>query len=180
MSKRAAIRYAKAILQQAGEKNTQEVVFGDMQSVYDTIQNSRDLQLALQSPVIKEEDKRKVLLEVFKNQDALTHSLIQVLVNNKRASLLSDVSKSYIELYQEQQGVKDVTVITAVPLSDEMDKKVRAKIKELTGSDSIVLRNEVDSDILGGFVLRIGDIQYDASIINNFRKLKEEFKNQYN
>src|SRR5699024_9491464 len=131
MSKRAAIRYAKAMMQEAGEKNTREVVFGDMQSVYETIENSRDLQLALQSPVIKEEDKRKVLLEVFKNQDSLTHSLIHVLVENKRASLLAEVSKSYIELYQHQKGIKDVTVITAVPLTPEMDEKVRAKVKEL-------------------------------------------------
>lgn len=180
MSKRAAIRYAKAMLQQAGENNTREVVFGDMRSVYNTIKHSRDLQLALQSPVIKEEDKRKVLLEVFKNQDSLTHSLINVLVDNKRASLLTEVSKTYIELYQEQEGVKNVTVITAVPLTEEMDVKVRAKVKELTGSDSIVLKNEVNPEILGGFVLRVGDVQYDASIINNFRKLKEEFKNQYN
>lgn len=180
MSKRAAIRYAKAVLQEAGEKNTQEVVFGDMQSVYDTIQNSRDLQLALQSPVVKEEDKRKVLLEVFKNQDALTHSLINVLVNNKRASMLSDVAQTYVALYQEQKGMKNVVVITAVALTQEIEDKVRAKAKELTGSDQIVLNNEVNPDILGGFILRIGDVQYDASIINNFRKLKEEFKNQSN
>src|SRR5690554_7229030 len=79
------IRDAKAVLQQASESNKQEVVFGDMQSVYHTIQNSRDLQLALQSPVVKEEDKRQALLEIFKDKGALTLSLINILVTNKRA-----------------------------------------------------------------------------------------------
>lgn len=180
MSSRAAIRYAKAMLQKANETNTQEVVFGDMQSVYDTIQGSRDLQLALQSPVIKGEDKKKVLLEVFKNQGPLTHSLIDVLVENKRTAMLSNVTRSYIQLYNEQMGIKVATVITAVPLSDELENKVMAKVKELTGSETVTLKNEVDPEILGGFVLRIGDVQYDASIINQFRKLRKEFKNQYN
>lgn len=180
MSRRAAIRYAKAVLQQASESNTQEVVFGDMQSVHDTIQSSRDLQLALQSPVIKEEDKRKVLLDVFKDKGELTLSLINILVTNKRAAMLSAVSKSYVELYRDQKGIKDVTVISAVPLTPEMEDKVMTKVKELIGTDSVTLNNEIDADILGGFILRIGDVQYDASITNQFRKLKKEFKNQYN
>jgi len=180
MSRRAAIRYAKAVLQQASESNTQEVVFGDMQSVHDTIESSRDLQLALQSPVIKEEDKRKVLLDVFKDKGELTLSLINVLVTNKRAAMLAAVSKSYVELYRDQKGIKDVTVISAVPLTPEMEDKVMTKVKELSGTDSVTLNNEIDADILGGFILRIGDVQYDASITNQFRKLRKEFKNQYN
>lgn len=180
MSRRAAIRYAKAVLQKASENNTQEVVFGDMQSVHDTIQSSRDLQLALQSPVVKEEDKRQALLEIFKDKGALTLSLINILVTNKRAAMLSAVSKSYISLYRDQKGIKDVTVISAVPLTPEMEEKVLAKVKELIGADTVTLHNEIDPDILGGFILRIGDVQYDASIANQFRKLRKEFKNQYN
>jgi F-type H+-transporting ATPase subunit delta len=101
--------------------------------------------------------------------------MINVLVNNKRASILAEVSKSYIELYQEQQGVKDVTVITAISLTDAMEKKVMAKVKELTGSDSVNLKNIIDPKILGGFVLRIGDVQYNASIANQLGNLKREF-----
>ena len=180
MSSRAATRYAKAVLQKAHEDNTQEVVFGDMQSVYDTIQGSRELQVALQSPVIKAEDKKKVLLTIFSGQSEMTHSLINVLIQNKRVAILSDVTKSYMDLYNEQHGVKDATVITAVPLTEELETKVMAKIKELTGSESVTLKNEVDPEIIGGFILRVEDVQYDASILNQFRNLKKEFKNQYN
>lgn len=180
MSRRAAIRYAKAVLQQANENNDQDVVFGDMQSVYNTIEASRDLQLALQSPVVKEEDKRTVLLNVFKDKGKLTQAMINVLVNNKRASMLAEVSKSYVALYQNQKGIENVTVISAVPLTAEMEEKVLAKAKTLTESESVTLKNEINPEILGGFILRIGDVQYDASITNQFRKLRKEFKNQYN
>lgn len=180
MSSRAAIRYAKALLQNANENNTEAVMFGDMQSVYNTIQGSRELQVALQSPVIKAEDKKEVLLKVFSGQSEATHALIQVLVNNKRTAMLTEVTKSFMDLYNEQQGVKIATVTTAVPLTDDLEKKVMAKVKSMTGSEAITLKNVVDADILGGFILRVGDVQYDASILNQFRNLRKEFKNQYN
>lgn len=176
MSNRAASRYARALIQKADETQTREVVFGGMQSVYDTIQGSRELQLAIQSPIIKEEEKKKFLLEIFKNQGESTRSLIDVLVENKRTNLLPKVAESYIRLYEEAKGIQNATVITATPLTEELEKKVLSKIAELTKSDHINLKNEVDPGILGGFILRTGDIQYDASIVNQFRKLRKEFE----
>jgi F-type H+-transporting ATPase subunit delta len=175
MSNRAAIRYAKAILQSANQNNTGAVLFGDMQSVYDTIQGSRELQTVLQSPVIKAAEKKQALLSIFNGQSETTHSLINLLVENKRTSLLSRVAKSYINLYNEMQGVKVANVTTAVPLSSDLEANVISKIKELTGSEKVNLKSEIDPTIIGGFILRVGDVQYDASIANQFRKLKKEF-----
>ena len=172
---RAAIRYAKAILQKANENNTEAVVFGDMQSVSTTIEDSRELQAVLQSPIIKANDKKQALLKIFSGQSEITHSLINILVDNKRTSLLSNVAKSYIDLYNEEQGVKVATVITAIPLSSELESKVMEKVKELAGSEKVTLKNEIDPTIIGGFVLRVGDIQYNASIANQLGNLKREF-----
>lgn len=172
---RAAIRYAKAILQKANENNTEAVVFGDMQSVYNTIEESRDLQTVLQSPVIKANDKKEALLKIFKGQSEATHALINILVENQRTALLGEVAKSYIQLYNEAQGVKVATVITAVPLSADLETKVMAKVKELTGSEKVTLKNEIDAAIIGGFILRVGDIQFNASIANQLGNLKREF-----
>src|SRR5690606_27539004 len=99
---RAAIRYAKAILQKANENNTEAVVFGDMQSVFKTIEGSRELQSVLQSPVIKNTDKREALLKIFSGQSEATHALIKILVDNKRLPLLGNVAKSYIEIYNDK------------------------------------------------------------------------------
>src|SRR5690606_12522994 len=141
---RAAIRYAKAILQKAKEDNTEAVLFGDMQSVYKTIEDSRELQTVLQSPVIKANDKKEALLRIFNGQSETTHALINILVANKRTVLLGEVAKSYIDLYNDEQGVKVATVITAVPLSSELEDKVMAKVKELTGSEKVTITSEVD------------------------------------
>jgi F-type H+-transporting ATPase subunit delta len=172
---RAAIRYAKAILQKANENNTEAVLFGDMQSVYYTIEGSRELQTVLDSPVIKANDKKVALLKIFSEQSQITHSLINLLVANKRTPLLGKVAKSFVDLYNEQEGVKVATVTTAVPLSDELERKVMDKVKELTGSEKVTLRSEIDPAIIGGFILRVGDIQYNASIANQLGNLKREF-----
>lgn len=172
---RAAIRYAKALLQTTEQTDTGAVIFEDMQSVYKTIDDSRELQALLQSPVIKENDKKRALLAIFSKQSNVTHSLINVLVDNKRTALLAKVAKSYIDQYNEQEGVKVATVTTAVPLSAELETKIMAKVKELTGSEKVTLNSVINPDIIGGFILRVGDIQYNASISNQLGNLKREF-----
>ena len=96
MSSRAAVRYAKALFESAEALNIQELIYGDMKSVYDTIQGSRELQVALQSPVIKVEDKQQILQKIFADSNELTQSLIQTLAANKRTELLSGVSQSFL------------------------------------------------------------------------------------
>jgi F-type H+-transporting ATPase subunit delta len=90
---RASIRYAKAVLQQANEAKEAEVVFNDMQTVHDTIQSSTELQGVLGSPVINSTDKKNALLAIFDKQSKTTKSLINVLVENQRTSLLGGVAK---------------------------------------------------------------------------------------
>ncbi len=175
MSKRAAIRYAKAVLQKAEENNTQNVMFGDMQSVKATLDGSKELQNMLQSPVIKAEDKKEALLKIFSGKSNLTKNLIQVLVINQRLNLLGGVAESYINLYNEAQGVKVAEVTTAVPLTSELKETVLVKVKELTGSTSVTINNIIDTTIIGGFILRVGDLQYNASIANKLNRIKREF-----
>ncbi len=175
MSKRAAIRYAKAVLQKAEEDNTQNVMFGDMQSVKATIDGSKELRNMLQSPIIKAEDKKEALLKIFSNQSDLTKNLIRVLVVNQRLAILGGVAESYVNLYNEAQGVKVAEVTTAIPLTSELKDTVLAKVKELTGSTSVTLNNIIDTTIIGGFILRVGDLQYNASIANKLNRIKREF-----
>jgi len=178
MSTKAGIRYAKAVLQQATENQTAAVVFGDMESIRATLDGSKELRNVLKSPVVKIKDKKEALLSIFKDTSDLSKSLIKILVQNKRVNALAAVALSYINLYNDSQGVKVADVTTAVALSSELEAKVLAKVKELTGSDNVSLRNEIDPNIIGGFILRVGDLQYNASIANQLRSIKREFSKQ--
>ena len=175
MSSRAAIRYAKAVLDQANHANISEVVFGDMKSIQATLAGSKELRVVLQSPVVKAEDKKQALLQIFEKNSDVTKALIQILTSNKRINLLGGVALAYVDLYNDSKGVKTATVITAVTLTPEIEAKVLSKLKEITGSENITINNTIDERIIGGFILRVGDLQYNASIANQLGNLKREF-----
>lgn len=171
---RAAIRYAKAVLSLASDQNAAEAVNKDMKHIANTVAESKDLSDMLQSPVIPSSTKKAVLLEVFKNSNKSTLGLIEILVSNNRVAILSDVATKYNKLFDASKGIELATVTTAVAISADLKKQVLAKAKELTGKD-VEVENIIDESIIGGFILRIGDIQYNASIANKLNKLKREF-----
>ncbi|XMO87860.1 ATP synthase F1 subunit delta [Algibacter sp. AS12] len=171
---RAAIRYAKALLSLATDQKTTDVVNNDMKLIADTVAGNKELNDMLQSPVITSSDKKAVLLEVFKGSDKSTLDLISTLSTNNRISILQHVASKYNQLFDESKGIQIATVTTAVELTADLKKKVLAKAKELTGKD-VEVENIIDESILGGFILRIGDTQYNASVANQLNKLKQEF-----
>ena len=175
MSSRAAIRYAKAVLDQANHANISEVVFGDMKSIQATLAGSKELRVVLQSPVVKAEDKKQALIQIFDTNSDVTKGLIQILTRNKRINLLGGVAGAYVDLYNNSKGVKVATVITAVAITPEIEANVLSKVKQMTGSENVTINNTINESIIGGFILRVGDLQYNASIANQLGNLKREF-----
>ena len=171
---RAAIRYAKAVLSLASDNKVADKVNADMKQIASAIATNSDLNAMLQSPVVRSSDKLSVLKAVFGDANNATTNLINTLITNKRIALLGDVANKYNHLYDALRDTQVAKVTTATPLTKDLEKKVLDKVKELTGKSTEIM-NTVDESILGGFVLRVGDFQYDASIANKLNKLKREF-----
>lgn len=171
---RAAIRYAKAVLSLASDNKVADKVNADMKQIASAIATNSDLNAMLQSPVVRSSDKLSVLKAVFGDANNATTNLINTLITNKRIALLGDVANKFNHLYDALRDTQVAKVTTATPLTKDLEKKVLAKVKELTGKSTEIM-NTVDESILGGFVLRVGDLQYDASIANKLNKLKREF-----
>ncbi|MGY0391302.1 ATP synthase F1 subunit delta [Bizionia sp. KMM 8389] len=171
---RAAIRYAKAVLSLATEKQVAEAINTDMVLIAKTLKANSELQEAINNAVIKSEAKKAILLQVFPDVNAMVVELFKVLDANKRLDLIEAVAVKYTELFDIQNGKETAVVTTAVPITSDVETKVLAKIKELTNK-AVTVKNIVDESILGGFILRVGDIQYNASIANKLDKLKREF-----
>lgn len=173
---RAAIRYAKAILAVAQEKGATAEVGADMNLIETTIANNLELNTFLQNPTISSEAKENVLKEVFAATNDTTHKLFQLLAENKRFEILPAIAAEYSKLMDQLNNVEVAEVTTALPLDAEMEAKVLAKIKEFT-SKTVTIKNIVDQSIIGGFILRIGDQQFNASIANRLKVLKRELSN---
>jgi len=171
---RAAIRYAKAVLSLATDQNKAEAINNDMKLMAKTIADNIELGNMLDNAVIKSETKKATLLAVFHNLNEISSNLFDVLISNKRLNILNDVAIQYSVLFDEFKGKQVAKVTTAIPMTKELEVKVLAKIKELTNKE-ITLENIVDETILGGFILRVGDKQYNASVSDKLNKLKREF-----
>ena len=175
-STRAAIRYAKAILDLAHSKNVAEAVANDMKTISTTIANNQELSTFILNPTMKVEVKENALLEVFADSNAVTKGLFHLLFENKRFEILGEIASEYNNLNDEANGVQVAKVTTAIVMDADLEAKVLAKIA--TFSDKkITIENTVDPSIIGGFILRIGDKQYNASIANRLQVLKRELSN---
>lgn len=175
-NKRAANRYAKALLELAQEQKQTNQVFADMEQIKATISQSKDLRNVLRSPVIKPSAKHNVVKAVFTEATPETQNLFKILIDNNRINILETIVACYIEHYNSLKNIKSATVTTAEALTPEMEQKVLAKVKEVTGSEAS-LKNIVDQSILGGFILRVDDVQYDASVSGKLNTLRNKFKN---
>lgn len=173
---RAAIRYAKAVLDFASEKKVADKVEQDMRTIASVISENTELQQVLSSPVVKSEVKKNTLTEIFKESNEITLGLLETLTSNKRIDMLKEVAYKYIILYEKMKGEDVAYVTSAVPLTAELEKKILAQVTKLTGN-KVTIENTVDVSIVGGFVLRVGDLQYDASVANKLNGLKREFTN---
>ena len=171
---RAAIRYAKAILSLATDNQKAEAVQVDMALIGQSIANNASLENALKSPVVKLLEKAAVLDALFPSVSSESKSLFTTLVSNKRVNILGQIATQYGILYDQVNNKENAFVTTAIPMTSELEEKVMAKLKTLTTKE-VTLRKSVDANILGGFVLRVGDLQYDASVSNQLNTLKRKF-----
>jgi F-type H+-transporting ATPase subunit delta len=173
---RAAIRYAKAILEIAQSKGVAQTVSSDMKMIASTISKNAELSSFIENPTLTVDQKQNALLEVFATSDAVTKMLFRLLFENKRFEILEAIAVSYNALFDEMNGVVVAKVTTAIEMDEALEAKVLAKIATLSDK-KITIENTVDPSIIGGFILTIGDQQYNASVANRLQVLKRELSN---
>lgn len=173
---RAAIRYAKAIIEIAESKKAAIQVAADMALITATINTNAELNTFIQSPTINVDQKESVLLEVFSNANGVTKSLFHLLKENKRFEILYAIALEYNKLFDIMNGVEVAKVTTAIAMDAALEAKVSAKIATFSNK-KITIENTIDPSIIGGFILRIGDKQYNASVANRLQVLKRELSN---
>jgi F-type H+-transporting ATPase subunit delta len=173
---RAAIRYAKAILETAVSSGKASQVNDDMLSIAASIAGSVELSEFLSSPIITSDVKMNALKEVFASIQSETHSLFRLLQENKRFEILAPIASKYTQLFDEMNGVEVAKVTTVFPMNADLEAKVLAKVATISNK-KVTIENTVDPTIIGGFILRIGDKQYNASVANRLQELKREFSN---
>lgn len=166
----ASRRYAKALLLLAAEANQADAVLKELDGVRATIAGSSDLRAVLGSPVIKPEKKGAVVKAVFPSSSDLVSRVIDLLAERQKLSLLPDIALTYIQLYNEANGIAEVLLTSAEPLTDELTLSVKTALERKTGK-KVNLRSSVDPSLIGGITVQIGDTMFDGSVRHSLEKL---------
>jgi F-type H+-transporting ATPase subunit delta len=176
MGKRGAKRYAQAILDLAKDQKSMDKLLEQTQTIEKSISESSDLRSVLNSPVIQNEVKLSIVQKVFKSFDPMLTNLFRVLAENDRFNHLKWICLSYETMYNQIHNIQEAHISSAVELDEKTLKALGDKIKKITG-DEAKITTEVKEDLIGGFVLKLNDLQYDASISGHLSKIK---RNLYN
>ena len=176
VSSKVAMRYAKSIFGLAAEKGLNEVVSADMQLIGKTCNDNRDLTALLNSPVIGTVKKLSVLNAIFKGKvNDLTLSFVDMVATKGRESYLPVIANQYAELYKLSKGIQTATVTTAVALDASLKDQIKAIVAKITPGKQIELEEKINTNLIGGFVLRVNDKQYDNSVAASLRRLTKDF-----
>lgn len=171
-----ARRYAKSLFDLAEEKRVADAVFADMELVRNVSASSREFRKLLQNPVVTTDKKLAVLKSVFAGKvNDVTLSFFSILTKKRREEYMSEIAESYVSLYRQQKGIMTATLLTAVPADEALKKRITEIVQKDTGK-KVELEERVDASIIGGFILSVGDKQFDESVARKLRALHREFE----
>jgi len=173
MVSRLAVRYAKAIYELADENKNATAVLEAMKEISKTIIDHADLENFLLNVMISNEDKEVVLNKIFKNYPEEIIQTFKLLKINKRFEITKVVAIEYELLAKLHQNIQDVYVTTAIALDKNLEDKIICVAKTMTTS-KINLISRVDQSIIGGFIIRINDQEYNTSVVRKLQLIKKE------
>lgn len=174
---RVSSAYAKSLLTLAIEQNSLEEVNNDMLFVYKTINDSFDLKNLLSSPVISNLKKLGIVEAIFKSRvTQITYSFFALLTKKKREDMLFSISREFISEYKIFKGIQVASVTTAVKADDVLRSQIE-KLAKTISSKKLEISYQVEPNIIGGFILTVGDRQIDNSVKSQLSKIKNQFSN---
>ncbi|HYF31928.1 MAG TPA: ATP synthase F1 subunit delta [Chitinophagaceae bacterium] len=178
LNPRLAGRYAKSLMDLAIERNELEAIYQDMQFLQSVCRNSRDFVNLMKSPVIAPDKKEGIFNAVTKGKiSALTASFHQLLIRKGREANFPEIVQAFIDQYKRHKGIYTVKLTTAKPVSEDLKQEIIRKVRSQTPMQNIELKTEVKEDLVGGFVLEMGDTLVDASIAYDLKAIKKQFLN---
>ncbi len=178
---RLAGRYAKSILDLAIEQGQLEAVYADMKYLQAVCNASSEFVNMLRSPIIKADQKNSFINAVTKDKvSLLTNSFTVLIVKKGRERDLPEIATALIEQYNELKGIHQVTLTTAVEVSDALKKSIEDKVKAESKFATVELTTKTDESLIGGFVLEFNNNLVDVSIARDLRDVKKQFlSNEY-
>jgi len=169
-----SVRYAKAFFEFGSEKKMLESIVIDVKLLIESLHSIPVFKEFIENPIVRPSDKKLFVSQLLtKKVSKETIDFLNVLITNKREAYLQDILRNFLGLYRAKSGVTQVTVTSAIELTKQQKGDVISHV-EKEYKTKVDLIEKIDSAILGGYIIRIDDLQYDASIKTKLKQVKKE------
>ena len=170
-------RYASALYELAAEKKLVDSVLNDLSNLKNILKDNKELSLVVKSPLISSSDKQNIIETLLKkiNANELTNTFIKVIEKNKRFSNLASIIAQFININSQKRGDVIADITSADELNDDQKNNITNQLKSILG-DKLSLSFDVDKNIMGGLIVKVGSKMIDTSLANKINKLKIAMK----
>jgi F-type H+-transporting ATPase subunit delta len=165
--------YARSLFEVAQEHDLLDVIRDQLRQFADALNENRELATFFFSPFFSSEEKKEALKRTVKGAEEIFTSFLELLIEEHRMPVIFRIRDRYEVLWDEANRLLPVEVTSAVELDEQTVAAIGERIREQTGQN-VELSSHVDSDILGGIVLRVGNSILDASIRNRLDQLRKQ------
>ncbi|MBP2615427.1 ATP synthase F1 subunit delta [Chryseobacterium jejuense] len=176
LTSKVAKRYAQGLLDFTNESGQTAAVFSEMKDVVKIMIESKDLNKFFLTPYIDAKKKIEVANEIFKGLSASSQNLIKLVIKHGRENQLKNIAQEFIKKVEDINGVQRVTLTTATQLSKENIDQILRSTNLVNANSNFDLKVNINQDILGGYILRVGDQQVDASVKTKLNQVKKDFQ----
>ena len=169
-----ANRYAEALFQLSEDDNITKEIYDELHSVVDIVKSNKDLDNVLKSPLVAKSEKVQLIETLFNNKiNNNLKNFLKILVEKGRISSLKSIELTFKQLLNDRDNIIEGTVISAIPLTGEKVKELEEKLSKKYNKN-VTLENKVDKSILGGVLIRLGNIQIDGSVKTRLDNIKDQ------
>ena len=171
---KASNRYAQALFEIAIENNIIDEVMVDLKLVSDMIQHEPELADLIKNPTINKTTKKTIFEKILSNKtNRTTINFLSMVISKNREIYLLDIINKLGELYNKHNNIVIAHIISAEPMGEDLKTKIKEKINN---AGSVYIEEKIDKNLLGGFIIKTGDLQYDASVRKKINNAKRAFK----
>lgn len=172
---RVSPRYAKSLLDLALEQGLLEQVKNDMATINEVCKGSREFIQLLSNPIIKTDKKEAILKEIFGGRiSTLTFKFLEIITSRKREDHIPSIAVSFLDQYKKHKQILTAVITTTVGLDETLRNKVMELVKT-SANKEVELIEKIDKNLIGGFILNVGDKQIDSSVLGKLSQLKRDF-----
>jgi ATP synthase F1 delta subunit len=165
--------YSRALFDVAKEHDVLDEVHEQLGQFADELDKNRDLQVFFFSPYFSSQEKKDGIRKMIEGADEYFVRFLELLAERHRMPAIFRIRRDFDELYAEERKLLPVTITSAVELDKDTIKEITSKIEEQTGR-KVELSTKVDPSVIGGLVMRVGNVVMDGSIRSRLERLRKQ------